>query len=75
MFERKETLIQEETGEEEEIISSIPKKQAEAVMVGNRIRAMVGSFPVTDKETGKLRPARYQDIVILLRSGKTHRRF
>ncbi len=70
LFERKETLTQEETGEEEEIISSIPKKQAEAVMIGNRIRAMVGSFPVTDKEMGKLRPARYQDIVILLRSGE-----
>lgn len=70
LFERKETLIQEKTGEEEEIISSIPKKQAEAVMIGNRIRTMVGSFPVTDKETGKLRPARYQDIVILLRSGE-----
>ena len=30
---------------------------------------MVGHFPVTDKETGELRPARYRDMVILLRSG------
>lgn len=71
LFERKETLVQEETGEEEEIVMSIPKKQAEAVMIGNRIKAMVGSFPVTDKETGQLRPAKYQDIVILLRSGES----
>lgn len=69
LFERKEMLVHEETGEEEELTASIPKKQAEAAMIGNRIKAMAGSFPVTDKETGKLRPARYQDMVILLRSG------
>ncbi|MCM1161201.1 MAG: helicase-exonuclease AddAB subunit AddA [Roseburia sp.] len=75
LFERKESLALEENGEkageEEEILTSIPKKQAEAAMIGNRIKAMVGSFPVTDKETGMLRPAKYQDIVILLRSGES----
>ena len=43
-------------------------KKAEAVMVAGRIRQLVGSFQVTDKETGKLRPARFGDIVVLLRS-------
>lgn len=43
-------------------------KKAEASMVAARIRQMVGNFLVTDKETGKLRPARYQDVVVLLRS-------
>lgn len=43
-------------------------KQAEASMVAGRIRQLVGIFSVTDKETGKLRPAEYGDIVVLLRS-------
>lgn len=53
-----------EDGEGEELT----EKEAEAGTVAMRIRQIVGSFPVTDKETGKLRPARYGDIVILLRS-------
>ena len=43
-------------------------KQAEALMVAGRIKQLVGKFQVTDKETGKLRPAGYGDIVVLLRS-------
>lgn len=43
-------------------------KKAEAVMAAGRIRQLVGSFQVTDKESGKLRPAEYRDIVVLLRS-------
>ena len=43
-------------------------KKAEASMVAGRIRQLVGSFQVTDKESGMLRPARYKDIVVLLRS-------
>lgn len=43
-------------------------KQREAHMIAGRIRGLVGSLPVRDKETGALRPARYNDIVILLRS-------
>lgn len=69
LFERKEKAVLEENGEEGEVVASIPKKQAEAVMIGNKIKSMVGTFPVTDKETGQLRPAMYKDMVILLRSG------
>lgn len=43
-------------------------KEREARMIADRIRKLVGKLPVRDKETGALRPARYQDIVILLRS-------
>lgn len=68
LFERKESIIHED-GTEEELSATVPKKHGEAIMIGNRIREMVGSFPVTDKETGNLRPAMYKDIVILLRAG------
>ena len=43
-------------------------KKAEALMIAGRIRQLVGKFQVTDKESGKLRPARYGDIVVLLRT-------
>ncbi len=43
-------------------------KKAEAEMTAARIKQLVGSFLVTDSETGELRPAEYGDIVVLLRS-------
>lgn len=59
-------LIPKATGEEQEDLSS---QEKEAAVIAGKIREMVGHFPVTDKETGQLRPARYRDAVILLRSG------
>lgn len=44
------------------------ERKEEAGMVAHRINQMVGSFMVTDKESGELRPARYRDMVILLRT-------
>ncbi len=44
------------------------KRQLEAKLVAQRIRRMMGEQLVTDKESGELRPVRYSDIVILLRS-------
>lgn len=44
----------------------LSERQKEAYAVACRIRELVGAFPVT--EGGKLRPARYKDIVILLRT-------
>lgn len=44
------------------------KQRQEAELVGARIRNLVGSFPVWDKELEGYRPARYGDIVILLRT-------
>ncbi|MDE6620350.1 MAG: UvrD-helicase domain-containing protein [Lachnospiraceae bacterium] len=44
------------------------EKEIEAVMVAERIRQMVGKFPVTDAATGEIRTARYADIVLLFRA-------
>lgn len=42
---------------------------SEARMIASKIRSLKSSFMVTeDKETGKMRPLKYSDIVILLRS-------
>ena len=43
-------------------------RKAEALMLAGKIRQIVGKFQVTDKESGTLRPARYGDIVVLLRT-------
>lgn len=43
--------------------------QKEAIAIAHRIRDLVGKMPVRDGEDGKERPARYGDIVLLLRSG------
>lgn len=43
-------------------------RQAEALAIAGRIRELRESFQVTDKESGMLRPVKYSDIVILLRS-------
>lgn len=42
-------------------------EQAEAVLIARQIQRLMEEQLVTDKETGKLRPLRYQDVVILLR--------
>lgn len=47
---------------------SSSKQKMEAQMVGQRIQELVGQMPVWDKEEGCYRPARYSDIVILLRT-------
>lgn len=44
------------------------KQEAEARLIGRRIREIVGKEEVLDKETGAYRPAKYGDIVILLRT-------
>ncbi len=54
--------------EEEDPVAALSSARKEALAVAQRIRELVGTLPVTDEETGKLRPARYGDIVILLRS-------
>lgn len=43
-------------------------RELEAKMIAGKIREIVGKLPVRDSESGQLRPARYQDIVILLRT-------
>ena len=67
-----ESGIPEEAGESDGIIgnetSSLTARQKEALLIAGRIREMVGRLPVRDDESGLMRPARYGDIVILLRS-------
>lgn len=46
----------------------LDEKEREAMLVADRIRRLAGSLPVTDPDTGQLRPARYKDMVILLRT-------
>ena len=50
-------------GEEKE-----DSKRLEARMIAAKIHELAGKLPVRDESTGQLRPARYKDIVILLRS-------
>ncbi len=44
------------------------EKEKEAMIVALRIKELVGSFPVTDAETGEMRPAKFSDIVLLFRA-------
>ena len=62
-----EVLLVPKASEEEQ--EDLDSREKEAAVIAGKIREMVGHFPVTDKETGQLRPARYRDMVILLRSG------
>ena len=43
-------------------------KQAEGRAIASKIKALRAGFQVTDKANGDLRPVRYSDMVILLRS-------
>ena len=54
--------------EEETDAGILTAKQREAYGIAGKIKELVTSFRVTDKETGQLRRASYRDIVILLRT-------
>ena len=61
--------------EKDELLSetkNLTKGQMEAHMIATRIANMKQHMQVTDKESGQLRPLRYSDIVILLRSLKDY---
>lgn len=60
-----ECLLVEKPGKE----SALDGKQAEALAIAARIKALRQSFQVTDSDSGKLRPVRFSDMVILLRAG------
>ncbi|MDO4303589.1 MAG: helicase-exonuclease AddAB subunit AddA [Bacillota bacterium] len=48
--------------------SSLSARQQEAAAIARKIRELYAALYVTDKETGKMRPVRYSDMVILLRT-------
>ena len=61
--------------EKDELLSDtqdLSRGQLEAQMIASKIREMMESLKVTDKESGELRPVRYSDMVILLRSLKDY---
>lgn len=62
-----ELLIFERKDEEGEK-GKLDKAEGEAYMIAARIKELLREGMVTDKETGKLRPIVYDDIVILVRS-------
>ena len=43
-------------------------KEAEGLGIARKIKELKGSFQVTDRESGSLRPVKYSDMVILLRT-------
>lgn len=43
-------------------------RQLEALAIAARIKQLKGSLQVMEKSTGELRPVRYSDMVILLRT-------
>ncbi|MBE5884081.1 MAG: helicase-exonuclease AddAB subunit AddA [Lachnospiraceae bacterium] len=59
-----ELLLVEKPGKGEEWNA----KQAEALAIAQKIKQLCTNFKVTDKDSGQLRPARYKDMVILLRT-------
>ena len=61
LVEKDSPVLEEEEGPENE-------RELEALAIAGKIRSMVGTEKVLDKETGEYRPLRYGDIVILLRS-------
>ena len=59
-----ELLLMDSDGE----ATGLDRKELEARMIAGRIKELQKDLKVTDKETGTLRPVRYKDIVILLRT-------
>ena len=59
-----ELLLTEKTGPED----GLTVRQQEAAALAGEIKRLRESLRVTDRDTGQLRPVRYQDMVILLRT-------
>ena len=72
----KDSDVQDEFAVDEDIAGnsadqdSMSNRQLEARMVAERIRELMGTLKVTDKQSRQERPLRYSDIVILLRGLK-----
>lgn len=64
-----EVLLAEADGPElEDEKGTQMQRELEALAIAARIKDLVGVHPVMDRETGHYRPARYGDMVILLRT-------
>lgn len=68
-FDKTEVLLLDLQKDREAVAESGENaRELEARLIGGRIREIVGRESVLDKLTGQWRPARYSDIVILLRT-------
>lgn len=65
-----ELLLVNAQKSDEELILKKNKKELEVQIIAKRIKELIRTAKVTDKESGQLRPAEYRDIVILMRSVK-----
>lgn len=63
-------LVDTDVEEAEDLKVEETNRELEARAVARRIKELVGTHPVLDKQTGEYRPATYRDIVILTRSLK-----
>lgn len=64
-----EVLLVEADGPElEEEKGAKMQRELEALAIARKIQSLKGVYPVLDRETGTYRPARYGDMVILLRT-------
>lgn len=64
-----EVLLAEADGPEmEEEKGAKMQRELEALAIAGKIKKLAGAYPVLDKETGRYRPARYGDMVVLLRT-------
>ncbi len=61
-------LVEADGPELEEEKGGKMQRELEALAIAGKIRELVGVYPVLDGETGGYRPARYGDMVILLRT-------
>ena len=61
-------LVEKDSEELEDLLEGQDARELEALAISHRIKEIVGKEQVLDKETGGYRPARYGDIVILLRT-------
>ena len=67
--EREESGIGEQHAEGEGVLVDYDNvRQLEALAIAARIKQLKGSLKVMEKSTGELRPVRYSDMVILLRT-------
>lgn len=67
---RAELLLMDKpkAGDAEGSVGELNAKELEAYGIARRIHQLIKEFQVTDKATGELRPCKYGDIVVLLRT-------
>ncbi|MBR2256221.1 MAG: UvrD-helicase domain-containing protein [Blautia sp.] len=65
-----EVMVIEKDSEELDELSAREAREAEAAAVAERIQELAGTLPIWDRSLERYRPARYGDMVVLLRSAQ-----